>query len=343
MSKIDWPLAVSVAKNVGGRYPLEGTYHETRLARDVPGLVARASDLVSEETGLEGPGIPEVLVVSRGDWAATNVESFSTLLAPAEEQLEKHTGLGSTLAGRVMGAEMGAVLGFLSRKVLGQYELVLPTGDSEFGDSVLFVGGNILKMERDHAFRPDEFRFWVALHESTHRLQFLGVPWLRDYFLGLVGELVATAAPEPGRMQRVGAQLQQAAAAGEPLIDESGMFGLFASEEQRAVIDRVQALMSLLEGHGHVVMDRIGERELVTQQRMSRVLKARRADKRTAAFMRLIGLEMKLRQYQLGEQFIKGVEKEASWETLNLAWESREALPTLAEISDPQAWLKRVA
>jgi coenzyme F420 biosynthesis associated uncharacterized protein len=343
MSNIDWPLAVSVAKNVGGRYPLEGTYHETRLARDVPGLVARASDLVSEETGLEGPGIPEVLVVSRGDWAATNVESFSTLLAPAEEQLEKHTGLGSTLAGRVVGAEMGAVLGFLSRKVLGQYELVLPTGDSEFGDSVLFVGGNILKMERDHAFRPDEFRFWVALHESTHRLQFLGVPWLRDYFLGLVGELVATAAPEPGRMQRVGAQLQQAAAAGEPLIDESGMFGLFASEEQRAVIDRVQALMSLLEGHGHVVMDRIGERELVTQQRMSRVLKARRADKRTAAFMRLIGLEMKLRQYQLGEQFIKGVEKEASWETLNLAWESREALPTLAEISDPQAWLKRVA
>jgi uncharacterized protein (DUF2342 family) len=101
--------------------------------------------------------------------------------------------------------------------------------------------------------------------------------------------------------------------------------------------------MSLLEGHGHIVMDRIGERELVTQQRMSRVLKARRADKRTAAFMRLIGLEMKLRQYQLGEQFIKGVEKEASWETLNLAWESREALPTLGEISDPQAWLKRVA
>ena len=343
MSKIDWPLAVSVAKNVGGRYPLEGTYHETRLARDVPGLVARASDLVSEETGLEGPGIPEVLVVSRAEWAATNVESFNTLLAPAEEQLEQYSGLGSNLAGRVMGAEMGAVLGFLSRKVLGQYELVLPTGDSEFGDSVLFVGGNILKMERDHAFRPDEFRFWVALHESTHRLQFLGVPWLRDYFIGLVGELVATATPEAGRMQRVGAQLQQAAAAGEPLIDESGMFGLFASEEQRAVIDRIQALMSLLEGHGHVVMDRIGERELVTQQRMSRVLKARRADKRTAAFMRLIGLEMKLRQYQLGEQFIKGVETEASWETLSLAWESQEALPNLAEISDPQAWLKRVA
>jgi coenzyme F420 biosynthesis associated uncharacterized protein len=343
MSKVDWPMAVSVAKSVGGRYPLEHTYHETRLARDVPGLVARASELVSHETGLEGPGAPNVLVVSRGQWAETNVESFSTLLAPAEEQLERYTGIGSGVAGRVVGAEMGAVLGFLSRKVLGQYELVLPTADGERGDSVLFVGGNILKMERDHVFRPDEFRFWVALHESTHRLQFLGVPWLREYFLDLVGELVASAKPEPGRLQRVGDRLQQAAAAGEPLIDESGVFGLFASTEQREVIDRVQALMSLLEGHGHVVMDRIGERELVTQKRMSRVLKARRADKRTAALMRLIGLELKLRQYELGEKFIKGVEERASWDALSQAWVAPEALPTLAEISDPEAWLKRVA
>lgn len=342
MSKVDWPLAVSVAKSVGGAYPLEGTYHETRLARDVPELVARASDLVSHETGLEGPGAPEVRVVDRGEWAATNVESFNRLLAPAEEQLNKYSGLGSSIVGRVVGAEMGAVLGFLSRKVLGQYELVLPTGDGEQGDSVLFVGGNIMKMERDHSFRPDEFRFWVALHESTHRLQFLGVPWMREYFLGLVGELVASAKPEPGRMQRVGAQLQRAAAAGEPLIDESGMFGLFASDEQREVIDRVQALMSLLEGHGHVVMDRVGARELVTQERMSRVLKARRTDKRTAAFLRLIGLELKLRQYELGERFIKGVEEEASWDTLGLVWDSPAALPDLDEISDPSRWLKRV-
>jgi putative hydrolase len=121
------------------------------------------------------------------------------------------------------------------------------------------------------------------------------------------------------------------------------MFGLFATPEQREVIDRVQALMSLLEGHGHVVMDRIGKRELVTQQRMSRVLKARRSDKRTAAFMRLIGLELKLRQYELGERFIAGVEEHASWDALSLAWQSPEALPTLGEISDPQRWLKRVA
>jgi coenzyme F420 biosynthesis associated uncharacterized protein len=238
---------------------------------------------------------------------------------------------------------MGAVLGFLSRRVLGQYELVLPAADGGDGDTVLFVGPNLLKMERDHAFRPDEFRFWVALHECTHRLQFTGVPWLRGYFFGLVEELVAATKPESGRIQRVVAELREAAAEGRPLIDEAGIFGMFATPEQREIVDRVQALMALLEGHGHVVMDRIGERELVTQQRMSRVLKARRADKRTAALLRLIGLEMKIRQYEMGERFIKEIERRASWDTLDYAWQGPEALPTLEEIDDPESWLRRIS
>ncbi len=343
MSRVDWPLAVSVASNVSGRYPLEGTYHQTRLEQELPDLVFRASELVSEETGLVAPGLPDVAVVGRSGWVENNVASFSMLLAPAEKRLGAESGVGAALAGRIMGAEMGAVLGFLARRVLGQYELVLPTADGDDGDTVIFVGSNLLKMERDHAFRPDEFRFWVALHECTHRLQFTGVPWLRGYFLGLVEELVATSKPESGHLQRVANELRANAAAGEPLIDESGIFGVFATPEQREVIDRVQALMALLEGHGHVVMDRIGERELVTQRRMSAVLKARRSDKRTAALMRLIGLEMKLRQYEMGAEFIDTVEARAGWSALDNAWESPEALPTLEEIGDPDRWLQRIA
>jgi coenzyme F420 biosynthesis associated uncharacterized protein len=343
VSRVDWPLAVSVASRVAGRYPLAGTYHEARLARDVPSLVARASELVSAETGLSGDGQPDVAVVSRAEWIETNVASFNVLLAPAEELLAQGSGVGAAVAGRVMGAEMGAVLGFLSKRVLGQYELVLPGTNDRIGDTVMFVGSNMLMLERNYEFRPAEFRFWVALHECTHRLQFVGVPWLRSYFLGLVDELVGESKPEKGRIQRVTAELQDAARSGRPLIGESGIFGLFASPEQRSVIDRVQALMSLLEGHGHVVMDRIGARELVSQKRMSRVLKARRSDKRTAALMRLIGLEMKLRQYELGEAFIHRVEREAGWSAIDLAWREPSSLPTLAEINDPDAWLQRVA
>lgn len=335
---IDWQLAVRIASRFAGSYPLEDTYHSDLLARQAPHLVARAAELVEVETRLASIGSPEVAVVTRKEWAESNVAVFSKLLAPAEERIKKN----NPLASRIVAAEMGAVLGFLSRKVLGQYELVLP-GENDTGDVVYLVGANVLALERQHQFRPDEFRFWIALHECAHRLQFVGVPWLRAYFLDLVGELVASAVPEPGRWARIMNDVRRANDDGEPLIGETGLFGLFATSSQKDLLERVQALMSLLEGHGHVVMDRIGKRELESQQRMSNVLRQRRSDPRTATFMRLTGLEMKMRQYEQGEKFVLAVEREAGWETLDRAWSGQEALPTLAEINDPGLWLRRVA
>ena len=335
---INWDLAVKVASRFAGTYPLEDTYHSDLLAREAPGIVARAAQMVEDETGLTAAGEPAVEVVTRKQWAETNVAVFSQLLAPAEEKIKK----ANPVASRVVAAEMGAVLGFLSRKVLGQYELVLP-GKGESGDVVYLVGANVLAMERSHQFRPSEFRLWIALHECAHRLQFVGVPWLREYFLDLVGELVASAVPEPGKWARIMADVRKATDSGEPIIGETGLFGLFANSSQKDLLERVQALMSLLEGHGHVVMDRIGRRELASQQRMSSVLRQRRKDPRTATFLRLTGLEMKMRQYEQGEKFVLRVELEAGWSALDRVWDGPDSLPSLAEINEPMLWLSRVS
>lgn len=344
MSSVRWPTAARVAGRLAGTYPLEDTYHFSLLARQAPGLVSRAAGLVEEETGLKGPGMPEVEVVTRRQWAEANIEVFSKLLEPAERKLAaRGGGVGRAVAGRLVAVEMGAILGLLARRVLGQYEMVLPTDDGDAGDVVYFVGANLLTLERQHEFRPAQFRFWVALHECTHRLQFQGVPWMRDYFFGLVHDMVESATPEPGRMAKAAAEMRQAAAAGEPMVGEAGLMGLLASDEQRENIDRVQALMSLLEGHGHVIMDRIGAREIPAARRMSNALRARRQDPRTKAFFRLVGLEMKFKQYELGERFVLGVEREAGWRALDRAWESSEMLPTLDEIKEPRQWLSRVA
>ena len=166
---------------------------------------------------------------------------------------------------------------------------------------------------------------------------------MRDYFLSLVHELVASARLESGRLGKVIDELNARRASGRPLIDERGVFGLFATPEQNAVVDKVQALMSLLEGHGHVVMDRLGAEHLRSQQRMSRILKGRRQDKRTAAFFRLTGLEMKLKQYKMGERFVLAIEREAGWEAIDLAFRGATSLPTLDEIDEPNRWLTRVA
>ena len=261
--------------------------------------------------------------------------------AAAEAKLAA-SGRTGPVARRLAGVELGSLVGFLARRVLGQYELVVPSSGDD-GDTVLLVGGNLLTMERRHEFRPEEFRLWVALHECTHRLQFTAVPWMRPYFLSLVGELLEAAADTEGRLGRLAGEMRAAAQKGRPWMDDSGLIGLLATPEQRHVIDKVQALMSFLEGHGHVVMDRIGGRLLVTQERMSRLLKARRLNPRHAFFFRLTGLEMKLKQYDLGERFILAVERRAGFDALGRVWRSPEHLPTLEEIGEPERWLQRVA
>lgn len=347
MSDVPWPFAGRVARRIAGTYPLVESYHRARLQTELPPLVERASELVATETRLQLPGVAQVVVVSRGEWAERNLSSFARILELAERRIAErlaNAGVGALalpLARRLIAAETGALLGLLSRRVLGQYELVLPSGDE--ADSVAFVGANILAMERTHQFRPAEFRLWIALHEAAHRAQFVAVPWMRGYFFSLVEEMVEGAQPEPGRLGRVVEQVRGRLRRGEPPVDETGLLGLFASPTQRQTLDRVQALMSVLEGHGHVVMDRVGARALRSQERMSRILKARRNDPRTAAFFRLTGLEMKLRQYELGERFVRRVERIAGWEALDQVWSSPEALPTPEEVENPRRWLDRIA
>jgi coenzyme F420 biosynthesis associated uncharacterized protein len=340
---VPWDLASRIAARVAGTYPLADGYHGAVLAETAPEMVRRSAELVEAETGLSGGGQPEVAVVGRPVWVERNLSFFAELLRPAGQQIEESLAEAGTTGGlskRFMAAEMGALLGVLSRRVLGQYELVLPS--DERGDVVYLVAPNILMLEREHQFKPSEFRFWIALHEVTHRLQFVGVPWLRDYFFGLVSELVAQSKPEGSRLARLVSEVRDANAEGRPLIGEAGLLGLMATPTQRDLLDKVQALMSLLEGHGHVVMDRVGERHLTTQGRMSSMLKRRRQDPRTAALLRLTGMEMKMKQYELGEKFVKGVEAKAGWSAVDLAWTSVETLPTKAEIEDPDAWLTRV-
>lgn len=336
-----------LSDRVAGTYPLAETYHSRQVADEMERVTLEVSEIVPRATGLSLPGKPNTVVIDRSEWMDRNVATFSHLTEPARRKLEERMAesgrnqAAAAIAERVMAAETRAVLSLLARRVLGQYELVLPTGEP--GDMVAYVGPNILQMERTHQFKPKEFRYWVALHELTHRAQFQAIPWMRDYFMGLVTELVESSRPEPGALGRVLEEISSRRATGRPILDERGLLGLFGSPEQNAIVDKVQALMSLLEGHGHVVMDRVGADSLKSQDRMSRVLKGRRHDKRTAAFFRLTGLEMKMKQYKQGERFVLAVERESGWDTLHMAFRGASSLPDLHEIENPSQWLRRVA
>ena len=346
MAAVDWGLAEKVAVRAAGSDPFADSYHYASLTTDFEELTAIAEQQVAEATGLRSAsGDARARVTDRAGWVRANVASFQRLLRPITDRLDQMNSPLSPIASRVAGAEVGMVLGWMSSRVLGQYDLlVIEDENPEDQDIVYYVGPNILALEKRFAFPPREFRHWLALHEVTHRAQFTGIPWMREHFLGLVAETVNTVDPDPKRFAEALARSAKELRGGRNPLDDGGLMAVFASPEQRLVLDQVAGLMSLLEGHGDVTMDRAGADQIPSAVRFGQVLRQRREQGNPAAKMlqKLIGLEAKLKQYQQGEAFIEMVEKEGGTELLDVAWIDPTNLPTIAEIRDPDAWIARV-
>jgi coenzyme F420 biosynthesis associated uncharacterized protein len=351
---VDWAIAERVAVKVANRSaPLIDARTADRLRDEFAELTPIAEGLVSETTGLsslEGPARAEV--TDRAGWIRANLASFRRLLTPLLERAEREGKgpLSRSLPepfGRatraVAGAELGAVLGWMSTRVLGQYDLLLTEDADTPGDAVYYVGPNVVSLERRHGFPPNEFRLWIAIHELTHRAQFTGVPWMRQHFLGLVDEGVSIAAPDPKAIASALARMAGEIRAGRNPIAEAGLVGVLATPEQTRVLRSIQALMSLLEGHGDIVMNRAAADRITGARRFADTLQARRDSAGGVAklIQQLIGMEAKMRQYREGERFVEAIEA-AGPGLLELVWEGPQYLPDLDEVRDPPRWIDRV-
>jgi coenzyme F420 biosynthesis associated uncharacterized protein len=350
---VDWRLAERVAGRVAGTEPLATSYRAAGLASDFEQATQAAVALVTGTTGLVPAGATRATVVDRPGWVAVNVVAFERLLAPLLDSMgARLTGWGAAPARAVTrtvaGTELGVLLGWMAQKVLGQYDLLVDgePGATGSGDAVYYVGPNVLALEQRYGFPPAEFRLWLALHEVTHRAQFTGVPWLRGHYLGLVGRVLGGIEPDAGRLIAAVRDLaRRDRAERAAVLARSGVAGLLASPDQRAALDDLAGLMSLLEGHGDITMDRAGQGRVPSAERFGRVLRARRASRPAAVRVvhRLTGLEAKLAQYEAGERFVRAVEASRGDAGIARCWERPEHLPTLEEIQDPARWLDRVS
>ncbi len=345
---VDWNVAERVAVRASGREPFARSYHFAALQPDFDRLTAIAEELVERETGLRSlAGPARARVTDRPGWIRANLSSFQRLLAPVLDRFADRVESSrvAPITTKIAGAELGAVLGWMSTRVLGQYDLlVVEEEDPLDQDLVYYVGPNVLSLERKFAFPPEEFRMWLALHEVTHRAQFTGVPWLRGHFLSLVHASMQAIDPDPARMSETVARITAAIRAGEKPLGDGGLVALMASPEQRAILDQVNGMMSLLEGHGDITMDRAGRELVPSAQRFSRVLHERRQSVRGLAriVQRLVGLEAKMNQYAQGERFIVEVERAGGSTLLSRAWERPENLPSLLEVREPWRWIERM-
>jgi coenzyme F420 biosynthesis associated uncharacterized protein len=340
---VDWKSAGRSARRFAGATISVRPEERALLTEDVADVVGQADKLVSEFTGLSLNGSPgsRPWVMTRGEWIDQNLRGFEQLLEPVARKLLEREGKGSgALRRRVLALQFGAILGYLSRKVLGQYDLFLPGDDR---DLIYFVGPNLLELERKHRFSPHDFRLWLALHEVTHRLQFEAVPWLRGYIGGLIDSYLETIEVDARKL------LERLRRAFDEMRDgtqqrDLGILFALMSPEQRDTFRRMQALMSLLEGHGNYVMESLSEGRVRGAERMRRTLQQRRKQQGWGrAVQRAVGLDVKVRQYDLGTRFVAEASSLVGDRGFARVWERPENLPTLEEIARPNDWVDRVA
>jgi coenzyme F420 biosynthesis associated uncharacterized protein len=281
-----------------------------------------------------------VLVVDRAGWVTANADGFATVLAPVVDKLSARkgtpTGLTLAIGSRVTGAEVGALLGFLAGKVLGQFDpFHAPTG------RLLLVAPNIVHVERELGVDPQDFRLWVCLHEETHRVQFTATPWLADHLLGEMHSLADSLEPSgllDEGLSRITGAIKSVREGGGSLVD------MISTPEQKEIVDRVTGVMSLLEGHADVVMDGVGPGVIPSVGHIRKKFNRRRQGVGVLdrVLRRLLGLDAKMAQYRDGAKFVRAVVDKAGMADFNAVWERPENLPSKAEIADPQAWITRV-
>jgi coenzyme F420 biosynthesis associated uncharacterized protein len=330
---IDWSVAERIAFGVAGSPP-----GGTALAGDLARVAAEARERVVAYTGLQpAREIPPPEAVDRRAWLRLNLRSMRSMMEPLEAKLGEGGPLRAA-GGLLLGAEIGGLTGYLSQRVLGQYELVLL--DPASPERLLFVAPNLREAARRLEVDEADLVTWVGIHEVTHAVQFTGVPWLRDHLATQLRALLETVDVKVDVAKLP--SLDDLRGAVDRFRD-GGLVTMVAGPERLAILDVVQATMAVIEGHAEHVMDAVGEELLPTLPELREALDRRRREKPPAVKLleRLIGLELKMRQYELGRTFCDAVVERAGVAALNRVWSSPEALPSLAELEDPGAWIAR--
>jgi coenzyme F420 biosynthesis associated uncharacterized protein len=344
-SLIDWELAARSAKSLSPAPPQVSPAEADAVVAELYRSADVAAARVAELTHLSEPPVTALTrVVDRDGWIDVNTGGLRAVMTPLVDRLAAANKVGKvaeSVGGRVTGMQAGAVLGFLSGKVLGQFEFF----DQRDGQ-LLLVAPNLVTVERQLNVDPSDFRLWVCLHEVTHRVQFTAIPWLRQHMLDEVAALSDSIETDPAAMrERARDALGELVKVVRGQGDGSGLMAALASPEQRVVIDRVTAFMSLVEGHAEYVMNAVSPDVIPSQKLIEERFGQRRrrgGNPLDRLLRRLLGLDAKTRQYTDGAAFVRFVVGKVGVDGFNAIWTSNETLPGKDEIASPGDWVARV-
>ncbi|NTU85324.1 MAG: zinc-dependent metalloprotease [Chloroflexales bacterium] len=345
---IDWMQARAAALRVS-QYEQAPVTDRAFRQEQYMRLVKQSEPLIADYLGVRLPEpISRVYVHDRREWLEANFTSFEQLFQPIEEMYERNgarnaaTVLLGELNGKFLGAQMGLLLGFLARRVLGQYDLSLLSPDPAATGALYFVEPNIARVQGQLGLNDEDFRLWIALHEATHAFEFEAYPWVRQHFRGLLQQYFDQLNDQ---LENLGSSLPQMLAR---IIQSWGSgqhwIELMLTPDQRRIFDQLQALMSLVEGYGNHVMNAVGKRLLPSFDQIEHRVAQRQSTKTLIEqiFNRITGMDLKLAQYQQGEAFVNAVTEARGVAFAARVWERVEHLPSMEEIKSPETWIARM-
>lgn len=341
---VNWEIAGQIARAVagaGGPATFPGSAEKEMIETD-----CRAAELrVAELTGLEPTTATEVKVVDRVQWAELNLGSFAPMIdrlalrLGGQLQTPPPLGFMNIVGPFLLGIQVGFLVGYLSHRVLGQYDLCYPAS----GQGQLYlVHPNIAETESELQVDPQQFRMWIAIHEVTHHLEFQSVPWTRTHFIGLVERYIDAAEIDSGEIMERLRGLSDPEQLERLLQNPDQLLPMLVTPTQQLALDEIQAFMSVLEGYAEWTMNVVGKQFLDEFDKMREGIARRRAERSSVERMleQLLGLDLKREQYRAGEKFVVAL---AEADRLKLLWEGPQNLPSIQELDEPSKWLSRVA
>jgi coenzyme F420 biosynthesis associated uncharacterized protein len=353
---IDWNIAASTATRWVRPGPQVSMAEARKVVAELREQAAAVAEPVREVTGLSGDGDGgKVAVVDRPGWIRANITGFEVVLDPLVDHMREvgavpAVGSMATAVGsRLTGVQAGLVLAYLASRVLGQYELFLPpdpglpAADAPPGRLTL-VAPNIVMVEQELGVDPSDFRRWVCLHEETHRTQFTSVPWLRPYVQQQMTDFLLASDLDPASILKRIRAAADAVSGAVRGTDGASLIEAMQTPRQREILDRLTAVMTLVEGHGDYVMDAVGPAVVPSVEQIRAKFNARRTtgNRGEQVIRRILGIDLKMKQYQQGSAFVQAVVGQAGMASFNRVWTSPETLPTMEEFASPVRWLERM-
>src|SRR3989449_948299 len=328
---IDWERVEEIALARCGEphdLPADPVTDETyqQIAAELEPLLVEALGPGAAQSGSRV--YPGLTAVGRRQWVRFNIRISRQMFEPLESLQQLIPGsLIVSFGQKGLSRYLRLMLGLLARRVLGQYDPALLGREPVETSSLILVEPNLQAWAQKDRLPIDELRRWLAMHEMTHAWEFKAHSWLQGYLEGLLKQVLVGRLADGQRPSRL--ELIRTLTVGVG--------------QQWKAISKLQAVMSLLEGYSNLVMNEVGRRQLPHFALLESAYR-RRQEQRTPlerAFLRLTGLEMKMRQYVLGERFCREVRDAGGQELLARVWEGRDWLPTMAEIQRPQLFIER--